>query len=275
MLTSPSNKPNVRQWLSQCESCIYQGGAGLGEALSNHEGHIPDGLKWASIANIILSAPVGSGSKSNRIDKDKRIGMLQVWLDHPDRPQLSPALLSSVLGQAVSHPPAHECIPLLNQYGFAFQKSREKEELVVKEIKKGRWPYPDLIAPQVTESRDYHFDLGSGVLRFIQSPAKIERFIELTPSPLLVRTISRLLGGLESELRQLENSPVKFSRAVDSFTILAKNGWLDLIEVGNHAGELSYECPRVSKMIALVQEGVLQQQTASVVSINKQKALRL
>lgn len=275
MLTSPSHNPNVRRWLSQCEFCIYRGGAGLAECLSNHDGVIPDGLKWASIANIILSSPVGSGSKSNRIDKDKRIGMLQVWLDHPDRPQLSPALLSSVLGQAVSHPPAHECIPLLNQYGFDFQKSRENEELVVKEIKKGRWPYPNLIAPQVTENRDYHFDLGSGVMRLIQTPAKIERFTELTPSPLLIRTISRLLGSFEAELRELEKSPSKLSKAVNSFTILAKRGWLDLIEANSHANESSYDCPHIFKMIASVQERVLEQQTASVVKTDKKKALRL
>lgn len=253
-----------REWSQHCESAIRQGGARLPDALSDHGGHPPVDRHWASVANAIVRAKVRAPTRQM---------MMAAWLAHPDRPNMPADLRNSVLCEAVRSR-AHESIPLLHAAGFAFLPDSTGPSLVAKELKLGRWPHPDMIAPDITSLREHHFDLAEGVFspNSLRSPNFAKRLVALSPSDGLTRRISRWMGRAESNFNAM--TPTENQQAQAVFAVLATSGWLDLGQAAREAHEQGG--PRsVLAMIATVQTRALERTTATATARPPRSGLRL
>lgn len=169
-------------------------------------------------------------ARHNQPSKKKRQVLLKIALEHPDV-ALPTAGHQPVLVAGAIEKKQFGLLPMLHGAGMALLGNDRDRALMTRELAAGRWPYPDLLMPDVLKEMDSPWALVSRLYskacmqrKFLEKLTRLEgvdqRFVKIA---------SRGMARHGEELDALEQAEP--GRAQECIGLLLERGWLDPIVV--------------------------------------------
>ena len=245
------------EWTQIVSECLRDHrGYGLKSVLRQFGEVSPPSWRWSSVAEGILRAsPL----------VQPRAALLKIWADQPGRPELSAKQVNQLLLTALANH-AVACLPLLAGLGATATADSKAAQLLARELKAGRWAYPDLLLPNVTADHGYQGAIVDGLFTplSLSRPAFATQMVRLASDPLLTKKISRRIARMRDALDRL--SPEKSRPLYAVIATLAQANWVDPEEVRREAAWQTPSSPGLEACLALIERVQLERDTVAELS---------
>lgn len=169
-------------------------------------------------------------ARHNQPSKKKRQVLLKIALEHPDVALPMAGHQPGLVAGAIEKK-QFGLLPMLHGAGMALLGNDRERALMTRELAAGRWPYPDLLMPDVLENMDNPWALVSGLyskacmqLGFLDKLTRLEGIDQR-----FVKIASRGVARHGEELAALEQADP--GRVQECIGLLLGRGWLDPIVI--------------------------------------------